>query len=35
VRVVVPAPPGGASGVPVRLVGQKLSEAWGHPVVID
>ena len=35
VRVVVPAPPVGASGVLVRLVSQKLSEAWGHPVVID
>jgi tripartite-type tricarboxylate transporter receptor subunit TctC len=35
VRVVVPAPPGSAPDFLVRLVGQKLSEAWGQPVVID
>ena len=35
VRVVVPAPPGSAPDFLVRLVGQKLTEAWGQPVVID
>jgi tripartite-type tricarboxylate transporter receptor subunit TctC len=35
VRVVAPAPPGSAPDFLVRLVGQKLSEAWGQPVVID
>ncbi|HEY5291345.1 MAG TPA: tripartite tricarboxylate transporter substrate binding protein [Burkholderiales bacterium] len=35
VRVVVPAPPGSAPDFLVRLVGQRLSEAWGQPVVID
>lgn len=35
VRVVVAESPGSASGVLVRLVGQKLSETWGQPVVID
>ena len=35
VRVVVPAPPGSAPDFLVRLVGQKLSEVWGQPVVID
>jgi tripartite-type tricarboxylate transporter receptor subunit TctC len=35
VRVVVPAPPGSAPDFLVRLVAQKLSEAWGQPVVID
>jgi tripartite-type tricarboxylate transporter receptor subunit TctC len=35
VRVIVPAPPGSAPDFLVRLVGQKLSEAWGQPVVID
>ena len=35
VRVVVPAPPGSAPDFLVRLVGQKLGEAWGQPVVID
>jgi tripartite-type tricarboxylate transporter receptor subunit TctC len=35
VRVVVPAPPGSAPDFLVRLVGQKLGETWGQPVVID
>ena len=35
VRVVVPAPPGSAPDFLVRLVSQKLSEAWGQPVIID
>ena len=34
-RVIVPFPPGGATDVIARLVGQKLSETWGHVVVID
>jgi tripartite-type tricarboxylate transporter receptor subunit TctC len=35
VRVVVPAPPGSAPDFLARLLGQKLSEAWSQPVVID
>ncbi len=35
VRIVCPAPPGSAPDILARLVGQKLSESWGHPVVID
>ncbi len=35
VRVIVPAPPGSAPDFLVRLVGQKLSEAWGQPAIID
>ena len=35
VRMVVPAPPGSAPDILARLVGQKLSESWGQPVVID
>jgi tripartite-type tricarboxylate transporter receptor subunit TctC len=35
VRVVVPAPPGSAPDILARLVGQKLGDAWGQPVVID
>ena len=36
VKIIVPFPPGGAADMFARLVGQKLSEAWGNkPVVID
>ena len=34
-RIVVGNPPGGGVDLVARLVGQKLSERWGHPVVID
>jgi len=35
VRVIVPFPPGGGVDAMGRLVGQKLSEVLGKPVVID
>lgn len=35
VRLVVPFSAGGALDVVGRLLGQKLSDAWGRPVVID
>ncbi|KQP11915.1 tripartite tricarboxylate transporter substrate binding protein [Pseudorhodoferax sp. Leaf267] len=33
--IVVPASPGGAIDLAARLIGQKFSEAWGQPVVIE
>jgi len=35
VRMVVPFPPGGGTDFIGRAVGQKLSELWGQPVVMD
>ena len=35
VRLLVPNPPGGATDTLARVVGPKLSEALGQPVVID
>jgi len=35
IRFVVPYPPGGASDITARIIGQKLTEAWGQPVVIE
>ena len=35
VRVVVPFAAGGPTDFVARLIGQKLSERWGQPVVID
>jgi len=35
VRMIVPQPPGGASDVVARLLGQKLTELWGQNVIID
>lgn len=35
IRIVVPFSQGGAIDLIARLTGQKLSEAWGQPVVIE
>lgn len=34
-RVVITFPAGGPSDVVVRLVTQRLTDEWGHPVIID
>src|SRR6188768_3327413 len=35
IRWIIPYPTGGTSDFLARLVGQKLTESWGQPVVID
>ena len=35
VRFIVPYAPGGGTDIIARIIGQKLSDAWGLPVVID
>ena len=35
VRFIVPFPPGGATDISARMVGQKLTEIWGQTVVIE
>lgn len=35
ITIIVPASPGGAIDLAARLIGQKLTEAWGQSVVVD
>ena len=35
IRYILPYAPGGSTGFTARLVGQRLTEAWGQQVVID
>lgn len=35
IRFIVPYPPGGASDVVARLIGQKMSGTWKQQVVIE
>jgi len=35
IRIIIGFPPGSGGETQVRLVGQKLTEAWGHPIVVD
>ncbi len=35
IRSIVPFPPGGTIDILARLIGQKLTESWGQPVIVD
>jgi tripartite-type tricarboxylate transporter receptor subunit TctC len=35
IRIIVPFPPGGASDIIARTVGQKLTQRWGQQAIID
>ena len=35
IRIIVPFAPGAATDTIARLVGQKMTESWGQPVVVD
>lgn len=35
VRVIVPSPPGDGSDLTARALAQRLSDSWGHPVVVE
>jgi len=35
IRIIDPYAPGGSTEAQARVIGQKLTEAWGQPIVID
>lgn len=35
IRILVPFPPGGAADTFARFIGDRLSRAWGQPVLVD
>src|SRR5258706_9859503 len=35
IRILIGFPPGSGGETQVRLVGQKLTEAWGQPIIVD
>jgi len=35
IRIIVPFPPGGATDIMGRTIGQKLTQKWGQQVIID
>lgn len=35
IKIIVPLPPGGSNDVLARLLGQKMSESFGQPVIVE
>ena len=35
VRIILPFPPGGGTDILARVIGEKVAEHWGQPVVIE
>ena len=35
IHIIVPLPPGGSNDVLARLLGQKMSEGFGQPVIVE
>ena len=35
IRIIVPFPAGGPTDLYARVIGQKLQESWGQPVIVD
>ena len=35
IRIIVPFPPGGTSDILGRVLGERLSDAWGQPVIVE
>ena len=35
IRIIVPFAPGGSVDIVARVIGQRLTEAWGQTVVVD
>lgn len=35
IKIIIGFPPGSGGETQVRLVGQKLTEAWGQPIIVD
>jgi tripartite-type tricarboxylate transporter receptor subunit TctC len=35
IRLIVPYPPGSGTDIVARLLGQKLTESWGQPIIVD
>lgn len=35
IRILVPFPPGGAADIFARFIGDKLTQSWGQPVIVE